>query len=375
MARKPVKQEEPDANDKGQLSDLENILDAETLNPALQSLYTELGMEGNIEAMVHITLIEDSGKEARVWKGAPGDYDLESIAKKFGSGDYRVKVAVRNETGQMPVRGNRVITMKLSADEDMKIKMMRENPQALSAFQQPAAPTLTAEMIAAAIRAALPAPTPAPQIDFPALMKVVSDMVRTMMPAPQVQPAAAGMNPMEVLRIVKEFIPRPGERDVDDEPRRGGGSNQFDVFGKLIDKFAPMFQTAMAAQAGQAPITPTPALPAPTLGTPEMPHIEPSTVIDIPPQLRMGVAFLVSQAAGGHDPETYADVVLDQMPDDEAQRLIAMADPVAFLESVNPDVTKYRQWFVDLIQAIKESFTDETEGENASESESKTPVV
>src|SRR6266481_1741400 len=89
----------------GELLDDESF-NGESLNPALETLYAELGISGEGEAVVFVSQLDadKKGAEAQVWRGSPDDYDLEAIARTFGSGNYRVKVYVRGPTGHRAQR-------------------------------------------------------------------------------------------------------------------------------------------------------------------------------------------------------------------------------------------------------------------------------
>lgn len=108
----------PDTNES------EQFYNAETLNPALELMYGQLGISSESETTVHVAKLDFDGKgnEANVWKGDPEQYDLEALAKKFGSGSYRVMVYVKIETGQKVRKIMKVINWLLSPEDELKIK-------------------------------------------------------------------------------------------------------------------------------------------------------------------------------------------------------------------------------------------------------------
>lgn len=363
MAKKTaVKVAETDA-DGGSLGNLDDVLSAEQLNPALALLWSELGYAGDAEAIVYISMIDSDGGESRLWKGSPDDYDLEALSKKFGSGSYRVKIYVKSPTGHNVVRGNQVIRIKLLPDDDARLKAARETPHHLLQPQQPA---LTAESIAAIVRASMPAPVPAPTIDFPAMLKTVAEMARAFMPVQQAQPQQLGISPLDMLKtvvsVVKEIRPARDVNDDDDGPRRGATGN--DIWIKMIDKFAPLFESTLrgalpnngtapqTAQIDGAPLNNNP-LPLAHEETMQQQN-DPATA-----QLKMGLAFLIAQASAGHDPIAYADVVMDNTPEDSLEGLISLPDPVAYCITIDPRIADHREWFTVLFKEIKDAFADD----------------
>lgn len=334
----------------------DEILTGEQLNPALARIYAENGYSGEVEAMVYVTIFEDDGGEARIFRGTPDDYDLEMLARKFGSGMYRVKVYVRIPTGQMVVKINQTTKIRLSPEDELRLRQSREMPPAT-----PLQPQLTAEAIAAAFRASMPPPVPAPTIDFASMLKTVADTFKAIMPQPQA-PQAQGISPLDMLKtvvsVVKEVRTERAINDDDDTPRRGASGN--DIWIKLIDKFAPLFEQTLRAQGVGAPVNgvQNPMVEQPQLGqNPPMgqsPVDDPAIV-----QLKMGISFLIAQAAGGHDPVAYADVVMDNTPEESLDTLIDLPDPVAYLASIDARVNEYRAWFDSLFKEIKAAYAED----------------
>ena len=342
------KKPEP-AKGNGEVAEMDEIYNAEQVNEYLESVYSELGIEGDVDATVHVTQFQDNGMEAHVWRGDPADYDLEAIAKKFGSGQYRVKVYVRDpSTGKKPQRANRVIAWKLTPDEDQRIK------QGLSAVPPLTAPAsqivLTPEAIALAVKNALPAPT-APQMNPMELMRSFADVVKTMMPAPAPQNNA--VSPMEVMRLFANVMRESREA----EPiERGINAGPGDIFLRLIDKFAPLFEKTLAGQPGQPQLN-APAQP----GQPQQPQVTEQDEMNL--RLKMGLAFLIAQAEAGNDATTYADVVLDNVPDEALSALAKSDNWFDELSAVEPKIRQHRQWFTDLMNEVREALKDdETEG-------------
>lgn len=347
----------------------DDTFNAESLNPALESLYAEMGMSDGGEATVHVTKLnaDDKGTEAHVWKGAPDDYDLERVAKQFGSGDYRVKLYVRIATGQKVLKGNKVFSWLLSPEEENK----RKNPQGV-------APTINpmdlSRMVAEAVRAAIPQQT-VPQADPITQMRQFAEimaMMRVDTPAPpQTDPMLIMRNMLEMQAMMRDSLP---ERD---EAPASGNATTNDLLLGLINKFGPMFaQTMMQQGAGAAPALggmPQPApeqLPVPSQAPVVAPQPEPAaptqTEDDVNFRLKMGLNFLIMQCDSGGLPETYAEVVLDSVPAPDLQTIIDAPNAIDVLAQFDKRIAepKYREWFGLLIAECRAILTEGGE-ENA----------
>lgn len=324
--------------------EIEIIETGEEINSALEHLYADADAQPS-QATVHVYYLETDGTEAKIWKGDSTEYDLDALARKHGSGKYRMKVYVPTERGNLGCKINKVFTYKLSAEEDARLKAIRSGDPAAVASLSPQ-PMITAESIAAAVRAAMPAP--AVQQNPMSLMKDLAGILRDIMPQPVTNaPATSAFNPLDIMRMGFEFA-NLGRNNGDDEgPKRG--ANGYDVFGKLVDRFAPMFAQVMAQQPGAG----VAALPSNAPAQPQNPEA------DAMNKLKMGLSFLCMQASSGKDADLYADVVLDNVPEDEIDKLLQQSDPVAVLAQFEPAVANNREWFAKLIASVKEALTEQ----------------
>lgn len=133
MAKKP-----PVVESENEIEN-ENIYDTESLNPTLETLYAEMGITGDPDTTVHVAKLDADGKgnEANVWKGDPEQYDLESLAKKFGSGSYRVMIYIKNTDGRKVRKANKIIAWLLSPEDEAKrIQIMNNQSNPAPVTQQ-----------------------------------------------------------------------------------------------------------------------------------------------------------------------------------------------------------------------------------------------
>ncbi len=336
----------------------------DAINPALESLYAELGMSDAGEATVHVTIlnVDGTGKEANIWRGNPEDYDLEGLAKQFGSGEYRVKIYVRVPQGSKVLKANKVFYWKLTPEQEKK----RLNPEAEKPVFNPMD---LARLITEGIKAAMPQQPAAPQIDpFDQMQKFASIMQMMQRPEPQYvqqQP----VNQLGALRDMAELIQTL--RGDSDEPA-GRGANSNDLLMTLISKFAPVIGSVLTQQVGNPSEIPG-AMPAPQLQSqpaqpyPTIPQVEQhaqqqqahqpnETGEDVSLKLKMGLGWLIGQCDGGGAPETYAEVILDSVPEEAITQMVNAPDPLSYLAQFDPRVNTepYKTWFTNLIAAIKE---------------------
>ncbi len=331
----------------------EDTFSAESLNPALEGLFSELGITDNAEATVHVSLLDadKKGTEAQIWKGDPDDYDLEALARKFGSGSYRVKVYVRLESGHKPCRGNKVFAWKLSREDEAALNAPAPVAQS-QAFNQ----VDIARMIADAVRAALPVVPAVPAPDPMVMLASLADVMH------KLQPPAQTMQSADPLTMMRNMAGLMNDLRGDVDPiERGVNANGTDLLMNLINKFGPLLAQALP-QAGQ--VAPQPAavqIAAPVANNPIQPEPQQTEIDDVSMKLKMGIAFLVQQANAGGMPETYAEVVLDSVPAESLTELLKNPDPVLWLASFSPEVLKHKDWFESLVTACKEMLAEETQ--------------
>lgn len=71
--------------------------------------------------------------------------------------------------------------------------------------------------------------------------------------------------------------------------------------------------------------------------------------------------FLVARARAGNDPEIYAEMLADIMPQEHIKGLLESADPLTPLEVVQPAMGEHRPWFVALLDSLRQIMSGEEE--------------
>lgn len=183
------------AADDTPVAEYADFIDTESLSPALEAIKAELGIEGDVDCSIHVSLLDADGEgnEAKVWQGNETDYNLEAIARKFGSGRYRIMGYVKRPDGSRPRAFNRVQGWMLSPEDQAKVNRAREaakNPPPEQNAQPGASDTrgLIREMmlgmqetLAAAMK---------PQANPLEQMQQLAAVMKTLMPATTAAPVA-----------------------------------------------------------------------------------------------------------------------------------------------------------------------------------------
>jgi hypothetical protein len=326
------------ATDTSELN-LSELLDAESLNPALEQIYAELGGEAHTRVTVYVyKAIAETGKEPQVWKGPPDDYDLMAIAKRFGSGDYRVKIYAPTERGNPAMKTNQVVPILLDPAEDARIEATRRGDAPLSTGAPAMTEARMAEMIAAAIAKNQPA---APTVDPMAMMQSVVGMVKQMLPAQAAPQSGGGFQ--EVLSAATSLLSltRQLGGGNDDIPRKGEKVDLGGAFGlkglALLEKMveghlskgtAPVQQPANSAVNAETELT-----------AEQLEELE---------TLRFALKQAVKSAKAGEPAEQFAEMAYDHVSTEIIAGLYS--DPKWFETIVAnvPDAASYRPWFEKL---------------------------
>jgi hypothetical protein len=336
----------------GQPFDLTGLETAEELNPALEAIYAEMGTDkfGKIKLYIY-KIIAETGKEARVWEGVPGDYDLMSVAKRFGSSDYRVKLYVPHSSGRIVVGANTVFTILLDPAEDARIVQMREGmPMLPQQAQQSMTPEQIAVIVVQAVKAAMPAP-----VDSLAQMDRLAGVMQKLLP--DRQPAAPQGNSFtEILGAAKSLLeltrgmgtPVDGEGNVDTKGlaiARG-----VDLLTKMFEK---SIQSAGANPGAVVPKSNGGTLPAQVAQQAAQGEIQlTAEQTEELEMLRLQLKMVNRKAAENVDPVELTASYYEDLPD-------AIFDTVVFnpkwfevLCSNVPECEQHAEWYARLRAAI-----------------------
>lgn len=324
--------------------DFAELLTAEDVNPALERIYAEMGVDGEgRKSQIYVYKEMQDGADARIWTGSPDDYNLEPLTKKFGSGSYRIKVYAEHESGRMVVKANQVIKILLDPAEDARIAAAR-NPQQPQQQGGNVDPNAMALMIARAVADAMPKQQPQQQPDMLAMLNGLAGIVQRIVPQPT-QPQTPAFNPIDALKMGIEL--------ARDNSGGDSGSPMLRVIEKMAPAFLGVLQQAQPMQQPQQPaVLPAPAqMPQqPIQETPEMFEAAKQKAAQL--ALQQGLLSLCEKAARNADVALYADFVADNVDENTLAQFLDNPEWFAYLVSVCPEVGKYQQWFTDLRNAV-----------------------
>lgn len=337
--------EEQDQTEPMQMS--EDMYSAESLNPALEQLFAEMGMTADTDATVHVSKLDadGTGTEAAVWRGDPDDYDLESIARKFGSGQYRVKVYVRIPTGQKVRKANKVFAWLLSPEDEAKRVAVLNPPAAATADNSAVLQALGSmnQNLAALIEKVAHPPAVNPLATLEGI-KAIADIIK---PAAPVASAASGGDFTTVMNNMRTFMEL--SRAINPQVPVGE-DGKTDVAGALLTKGLDIFGRAIEARAGaqSSPAAAAPGLPAPaaTAATETPPddgltEEQRDMLLLFKAQLRIANR----SAAGGEPPAEFADDAYDMIGAENIKMLQTDAAWFAKICELVPDCQQHAAWY------------------------------
>lgn len=337
-----------DAETTGILMD--EMYDAKSLNPALESLYDEMGMTGDGDATVHISKLDSDGRgnEANVWRGDPDSYDLEQIAKTFGSGAYRVKVYVRTPEGRKPCQANKIFFWKLSPVDERKLKEAAEAPIEAKPVAQPANEMREmfagiASMMQENTRQMIEAMKPRETNPMQTLegLKQIAEIMK---------PAAVtpGMDIMSALSVATKLIDLSKGMNPPPLLNSDGDVSTGAVLLKGMEVFAQAMSKSQGAQPGAVQIPEAPALP----------NQQESDEMMLMFKMQLKAANM--NAAKGMPPEDFADSIYDLLPDEMLN--VLLGDPEWFkkLCEIEPSCAQYEAWYQSVRNAVAAIYAQES---------------
>lgn len=316
---------------------------------ALANTLAQIG-EDESNAKVFVYKIDKATKlEAFAFETSPAEFatgGLTEIGKRYGGGEYRIRVYA----------DGRILTHKRIA-----IMEQKETPQTAPVniaadlqglfAQQQSAMLEGFKMLAESLK-------PAPQSPAPTMLEQMETFARlqSLMGGNQRQ---SGPDFGQLLDILKQGM----------EMGRGAGEqSMLDVLMRGIETFGPAITEAVKTGAVNQPMpmmhapamtaAPAIAAPVPAIQT-AAPTNEDEMGILRNAMLKQAINFLVNQAKANNDPETYANMVMDQMDENALKDFINRPDWIDFLAQFNPEVKlpQVSAWFDTLRSIIIEFLT------------------
>jgi hypothetical protein len=288
---------------------------------ATESLVLALNDVG-ASASVSIHRQNGNGKEALTFldsfapdKFTPDDL-LQHIKNTYGSGDYRIHI---RENGKLKanrhvsIEAPRIVSRETPGNSDLRelvAVIQQQQQQMLAVFREMQSPQNTEDQMIERM------------LKYKALFggnqqaRGFGEIIET-------------VNGLKMLGInVGGIQTEPAEKE--------------EGFGDILEKMAPIV-TAMVQTNNHQQHQPQPH---------PQPNPQPRKANPMNLALKLGIAMLLKAARNKADTAFYADVVMDQLPEDKIPMLLA-PNALEQLESVEPKVKEHREWFLDVMEHLK----------------------
>jgi len=313
-----------------------------TEDMALMNLLADIGGTDS-DAKVSVYRISGTNRKLSFIRSyLPNEFSLEQLQSDIGAGDYRVQVRAKGG-----LLANKAISIESDPVKPAQVAMT------VSPSTAPDIGKLADAMMQGFQQlSALMAQNRAPIIDPNQMRRdMMQDMVimKQLFERPEPQNGAIGAIEMFMkgMEMAKDITPKEGD------------TGPMDIMLEALKTFgAPIAQAAMVRQEMAVPI-PVPqvgAIPAPAQFVQPAP---PEGNNPMNPALSHYVNMLVALAKENRDPYLYADLIVDQVSEDEIRGFINDPDLIGTLAKINPEAMNYRPWIDELKKGIIEILTDE----------------
>lgn len=322
------------------------IAEADIIDDAFSRIRALCGASTSPVKLALYRCVPNSRKENYICDLETADFSPEVIKSRFGGGEFTVKAY--NEKSKL------TLNQRLCIEGDPVI----------------AAPPLPGAHVA-------------PALDVTALIAGMQESNRTMLAglAQMLQPQQnSEIQVLEKMAMYKNLFAQPQQPQANSLdmfmkglefareviPKNGGAETTgMDVMLEAVKGFAPALGELTHKINAQSAVASTAAL--------QNPGIQPQSQLqNEDAMLKMYLTMLVNYAKAGKDPQLYAELIADNLNDDQLSQLLSENDLMAKLISMNGDIANYRPWFESVIKEMREivSLTEPESGSNVSENNS-----
>lgn len=282
---------------------------------ALENIIADLGGEG-ADASIHVYRIVPGKSNAFVGQFSPLDFSLEHLQINYGAGEYKIHV---RQNGRL--RANKTIAIAVPRSGAQNVQLSRPDTrddmrQVIETMQSGFSGMAT--MMQQTIQAMI-ANQPKPKTTLETLQEL--QLMKGVF-----GDSAPRQDPMQVIELASSLAEKI-------QPRTGEVGNG-EILLEAIKSFGPML-AAGAAQQQAAQTPPQFALPQPAHAA--LPQNQPPESEEIM-FAKMYLNMLIKHAENEHDPELYAEVVLDTVGTDKALDFLGRPDWLDSLAGLNPRV-------------------------------------
>lgn len=376
VTRRPVSRAKPEPEDERADTEDRDTIDAGDDVPAGRPPVDALSemmasLQGASTSRITVYRIVKNQPPSYVFECDPTSFSLDDLRDKYNGGEFRLYV----------MKDGRLF-------KNMRVVV---EPKQMFHGQEPAPPSTTpmVEMMAAmregfaaqaaALREAMssrPTVSPFANMDIPAIITAAAAALTALRPPPA--PAAPVESTSKAIDMFMQGL------QLARELREDAGPADTSIGGMLRDVLkSPLVAAAVQASVPTATPTPQPPrLPNPQpqpaaqvshAKTPEPAPKQENQVLDY------YLGFLVGKARIGSDPSLYAELVLDNIPDDQLTPMLARGDAlIDDLIAIHPPVAEHRDWFTALLKEINDLLAPEETTETLGEThatDAAAPVV
>lgn len=352
-AKNPPAEEEDPPADNGAVDDV-------AAGPAPTDALSEMmaGLAGATNSRVCIYRIVKNQPPSYVAECDPASFSLDDLRDKYRGGEFRLYIMKegklwKNMRVSVEPPPHDAAPAAVSSGMSDVLAVMRDGFQAQAAAMRE---------LAAAPRAA----SPFAGMDVPAVITAVAAAITALRPPPP--PPAPPPPPDRSVDMLIQGIQLATDL-------REGAAPADNSIGGMLRTFLQSPLVAQAVQAAASPPAPPvshaklpppphpPAqLPPPQAPTAPQPTSQPTEQQTT--MLHYYYGLLCQKAAAGADPTLYAEIVLDNVPDETLDMLLTrQPTPLDALIAEFPPAAQHREWFAQLIDTLMQAMTDEEEHE------------
>jgi hypothetical protein len=336
-----------------------NYDDEKTDEDILNDVLSELG--GSSDAKVNVYQIEVGKSPAFVGSYAPDMFSIDSIQQTYGAGEYQIHV---RSGGRL--RSRRTVRIaKPKVDPNSTVQNAPNTEAIIQTMQQGFASMLEGLKVVVQSQPHQP-------------VKTTQDLLQELMLMKQIMggdnKSGAGIDDfLKMLEVAKGMV-------SSSEP---AGTN--DILMEGIKSIAPMLAAGFAQQQ-QQPTQQMPRQIVQQINPPQMQpnpapikpveNVAPIATQEQPPTLNLNQSeidamklqetmlfnLLISNAEKDNDPEPYANMLLDIVGDDEAEKMLNVPNWFELLVERDSRVQNYQAWFINL-RAIMLDYINESKND------------
>lgn len=356
VPRKSVSHAKPDTDEEEVDDAPEAAVDEEIPagRPPVDSLSEMLAsLQGATSSRITVYRVVKNQPQSYVFECDPASFSLDDLRDKYNGGEFRLYVS---KDGRLFKNMRVVVEPKQMPHVDHMAPSTTGMADVLAVMRDGFAAQASA--LRDALAAARPAPTPFATMDLPAIITAISGAVAALRP-----PTPAAPDTSKAIDMFMQGLQLARELRDDAAPTDNS------IGGMLRDVLKSPIVAAAVQTAVQPQVPPPARLPNPAAATPhpaQVSHAKPAVPQPAPqPEnqvLSYYLGFLVGKAKIGSDPSLYAELVLDNVPDEQLTPMLQRGDAlIDDLVAIHAPVAEHREWFLKLLAEINEllSPTDE----------------